>query len=229
MAKSEKYFPIALILPFFIFLLFGSLEPCFAAGWGTLFTYPAIYSLKIFLTGAAVFAFWPILREQFPFHWNRGSVVALLCGILGTALWVGLAAVPLSIPGLASVERAAFNPFDGTAPLFAWGFWTIRMIGLVLVVPVVEELFLRGFLLRWIQGENWRSLSVGDLNPTAWAAVLIYAAATHPEILAAVAWFSLVTWFVSRTKNFWDAVLFHLGTNAGLGVYVLLTGNWFLM
>lgn len=103
------------------------------------------------------------------------------------------------------------------------------MLGLAFLVPIMEELFLRGFLLRWIQSENWLSLSVGDLSAKAWGVVLVYAVLTHPEILAAVVWFALVTLYVQKTRNIWDAVLFHIGTNATLGLWVLFTGQWFLM
>ena len=60
----------------------------------------------------------------------------------------------------------------------------------------------------------------------AWIAVNVYAVLTHPEAIAAVVWFSLVTWYVSRTKNIWDAVAFHAATNFALGLYALLTNDW---
>jgi len=59
---------------------------------------------------------------------------------------------------------------------------------------------------------------------------------SHPgEVFAAVAWFSLVTWLMVRTRNIWDCVVAHAVTNLLLGVYVvgsqLLLGgnNWYLM
>jgi membrane protease YdiL (CAAX protease family) len=36
------------------------------------------------------------------------------------------------------------------SPVAAWCFVAVRLLGLVVLVPVAEELFWRGFLLRWI-------------------------------------------------------------------------------
>jgi membrane protease YdiL (CAAX protease family) len=48
----------------------------------------------------------------------------------------------------------------------------------------------------------------------------------HPEKLASLAWFSLVSWLMVRTKNFWDCVAAHAVTNFLLGVWVVTTGDW---
>jgi hypothetical protein len=43
-----------------------------------------------------------------------------------------------------------------------------------------------------------------------------------------VAWFSLVTWLMTKTRNIWDCVAAHSVTNALLGAWVLYSGDWFL-
>ena len=47
--------------------------------------------------------------------------------------------------------------------------------------------------------------------------------------LPAVAWFSMVTWLLLKTRNIWDCVVAHAITNLLLGVYVVATGHWHLM
>ncbi|MDO4629691.1 MAG: CAAX prenyl protease-related protein [Planctomycetia bacterium] len=228
MYKTEKNLAIALILPFFLFLILTSLESQLGQ-FGL--TYPMAYRLKILITSVALLFCLPLVTAYFPLRFTRWTALALPLGVAATALWIGLSSLPLPIPGI-SGTRAAFNPWETellTTSAQAWGFWSVRMLGLALLVPVMEELFLRGFLLRWIQSENWLTLTVGDLSVKAWGAVLIYAVATHPEILAAVVWFTLVTLYVQKTRNIWDAVLFHIGTNATLGLWVLFTGQWQLM
>jgi hypothetical protein len=52
----------------------------------------------------------------------------------------------------------------------------------------------------------------------------------HPqEALAAVVWFGAVAWLMIRTKNVWDCVVAHAITNLLLGVYVVVSGEWWLM
>ena len=49
----------------------------------------------------------------------------------------------------------------------------------------------------------------------------------HPgEMLAAAAWFSLITGLMALTRNIWDCVVAHATTNLLLGVYVVATGEW---
>jgi membrane protease YdiL (CAAX protease family) len=48
----------------------------------------------------------------------------------------------------------------------------------------------------------------------------------HPEKLAALVWFSLVTWLMWRTRNIWDCVAAHAVTNLLLGIYVVTQHQW---
>lgn len=232
MDKTEKIFVISLILPFALFLIFGSIEARLeqlVPQDRFFFSYPAVYSLKILLVGVATLCCLPFWLRAFRFRWTRWTTVAFFSGFPAAALWVLLSAVPLAIPGLAG-SRAAFNPFDSCSSIaVAWSFWGVRMVGLALLTPLFEEMFLRGFLLRFVEGDDWKERPVGDYSSRAWGAVCIYAAFTHPELCAAIVWFGLGTWLVSRTKNIWDAVAFHVGTNAGLGIYVLFSGAWNLL
>ena len=126
-------------------------------------------------------------------------------------------------------SRAAFNPyqqFDGQIAALI-GFLAIRFFGLALVVPLIEEFFLRGFVARFVQDGSWWKLPIGSSAPIAWLAVIVYAVISHPgEMFAAAIWFSLVTWLVVKTKNIWDAVAAHAVTNLLLGIYVVSTNSW---
>ncbi len=230
MNKNEKVFPISLILPLVLFLVLGSAESYLLQIKNFPLSYPIVYSLKILLVGATVLCCFPLWVHSFRFAWNRWTVIALFCGIPAAALWVLLSWIPVSIPGI-SGGRAAFNPFESCASVgAAWRFWGVRMIGLALLTPFIEEMFLRGFLLRFIEeDEDWQKRQIGKYSFRAWIAVCVYAALTHPELCAAIVWFCLGTWIVSRTKNIWDAVSFHIGTNAALGIYVLFSGAWDLL
>jgi membrane protease YdiL (CAAX protease family) len=44
--------------------------------------------------------------------------------------------------------------------------------------------------------------------------------------LAAIVWFSMVTWLYTRTHSIWDCVLAHATTNLLLGLYIVNTGAW---
>ncbi|MCA9268743.1 MAG: CAAX prenyl protease-related protein, partial [Planctomycetales bacterium] len=154
------------------------------------------------------------------------------------ALWIGLCEANLEarllgeqLHGwlLGGAPRAAYDPLTALAgrPLALAGFLAVRFFGLVVVVAVIEEFFLRGFLARFVVEGDWWNVPLGTASGAAAAAVVVYAGLSHPaELLAAAAWFSLGTWLLTRTKNIWDCVAMHATTNLLLGAYVLATGSW---
>jgi CAAX prenyl protease-like protein len=95
---------------------------------------------------------------------------------------------------------------------------------------VIEEFFLRGFLMRFVVKPEWWTVPFGQVTRTAAIVGTVYGIITHPaELLAAAAWFSLVTWLMVKTRNIWDCVMAHAVTNLLLGVYVVISGHWRLL
>ncbi|MCI0491930.1 MAG: CAAX prenyl protease-related protein [Planctomycetes bacterium] len=198
--------------------------------------YPLIYTAKIALTIAAMLFVLPGYRE-FPF---RISPLAIVVGVAGVVLWIWLcqlqlerkALSPLGLEKLLGLgERPAYNPLEQLAdtPGWAYTFLAIRFFGLALVVPIIEEFFLRGFLMRYVIAERWWKLPFGTVTPLSVAVGTLIPMSMHPgELLAAAVWFTLVTWLMTRTRNIWDCVAAHAATNLLLGVYVVTQGAWHL-
>jgi CAAX prenyl protease-like protein len=239
---------LVFLLPFVVFMIVGSLEPTpdkpggAAIGLAIPYSlYPAVYTIKIALTLAAVVFVLPGYKE-FPF---RVSLLAVVVGVVGALIWVGLCKLDLEHAYIqpfldklklgwlvGSGERAAFDPLRQLAdrPVWAWVFLGIRFFGLALVVPLVEEFFLRGFVMRFVVDQRWWEAPFGQVNRLAVVLGTLLPMFSHPgELLAAAVWFSLVTWLMVRTRNIWDCVAAHLITNLLLGVYVVATGDWRLM
>jgi CAAX prenyl protease-like protein len=197
--------------------------------------YPAVYTTKIVLTIIAMIAVWPGYRT-FPF---RVSGLAIGVGVVGAVLWIVLAKLrlelellkPLGLGWLAEGERSAFDPLKELAdrPELAYGFLAIRLIGLALVVPVIEEFFLRGFLMRLVVHDQWHLVPFGTVNRLALAVGTAFPLLTHPEKAAALVWFSLVSWLMVRTRNIWDCVAAHAVTNGLLGAWVIYSNDWQMM
>lgn len=226
------------VLPFAAFLVMTSLEPSSSQGaqanWLGLTTadYPWFYAVKL----AVVLGVMKWARPgymAFPFH---VSPLALLVGLVGAGWWIGLCALNLEgrllpLVGLGSVvdagERVGFDPWTQMAdPTYRALFLATRFAGLVLVVPVIEEFFLRGFLQRMVVSEDWADVPLGQFDKGLVAATVV-AMLMHPaELVAAAAWFSLVGWLWVRTKNIWDCVAAHMATNLLLGLYIVWAGDW---
>ncbi|MGA2619100.1 MAG: CAAX prenyl protease-related protein [Thermoguttaceae bacterium] len=234
---------LVFLLPYAVYLVAGSLDPTPDRPGGSMLglaipyaAYPLLYTLKIGLTLAAMALVLPAYRG-FAF---RVSLRAVAVGVLGLVVWVGLARLALDRRALGGLglgwlsalgDRPALDPlrqFAG-APGCLAGFLAVRFLGLVLIVPIIEEFFLRGFLMRLVMAPDWWQVPFGRVNRAALAVSLLFPALTHPaEMLPAVAWFALVTWLMVRTRNLWDCVAAHATTNLLLGIYVLATGNWSL-
>jgi CAAX prenyl protease-like protein len=213
-------------------------DPELAAGPETnsWLTYPQAYCLQCSVTLAAVLFAWPAYR-QVPL---RLSAWAAPVGIAGAAIWIGLCKLALErrlleLFGWEALldwgSRPAFDPFSalGDSIPLLYAFLVVRFFGLAALVPLIEEFFLRGFLMRFVVQANWWELPLGKV--TSWSAALatVYGVAAHPgEPLAAAVWFSLVTVLYARTRKIWDCVVAHAVTNGLLGLYVLIWQDWAL-
>jgi len=228
---------LGFVLPMAVFLILTSLEPKptpageeAAAGLSIPYdSYPAAYVLKIALVVSAMILVAPIYRS-IPLGVSPWAIVV---GVVGVFLWVGICSLGLEaryLPTwLVGGTRSAFNPLAEMAdrPALAYGFLAVRLFGLACVVPVIEEFFLRGFLTRYLSDDHWEQVPFGRAAWFPTAMTIAAAAMMHPgELLAALAWFSLVTNLYGRTGNLWDAVAAHAVTNLLLGVYVIGSGAW---
>ncbi|NBX28849.1 CAAX prenyl protease-related protein [bacterium] len=220
--------------PLAAYLTLGTLEPGadgdgFLAAFGvTAAAYPAVYALRICVTAAVIAAAWPSLAKWL----GRPTWWPPLLGVALVVPWIVLATLQRDAGWSGGIgERAAFDPFAAfgdTGPL-AGAFLGLRFLGLVVIVPLAEELFLRGFLMRFVVREEFWGVPFGTLTAAAAGACALYAAASHPaEAVAAVGWFAVVSGIAAATRKPIDCVLTHAATNLALGVYVVATGNWWL-
>jgi uncharacterized protein len=231
---------LVFVLPFVIYLGLTNLEPSAvapvdpeqpAANWLGLTAehYPMVYVAKLVLTLLAVVA----VARGYP-RWQTPSLLSLVVGVVGIVVWVGLAKLQRMSEVnelLFGPTRPEFNPWESFAgeELQRRVFLGFRFVGLVLVVPVIEEMFLRGFVMRFTQAEQWWTVPWGVADRTALIAGTVVPVLLHPgEALAAAAWFGMIHWLYLRTKNIWDCVAAHAVTNLLLGVYVMKYEQWWL-
>ncbi len=252
---TERHPWLTFLLPFVIYMLVGSFEPAAPKpakilpdgsslpavnqNWFGLeyHDYPLVYTVKITLTIAAMLFVLPGYR-QFRFHI---SWLAIGVGVAGVVFWIGLSQLGLEqrlvenlgprsriVGWLGLAERPSYNPLDELAatPARAYAFLALRFVGLALIVPIIEEFFLRGWLMRYVMSDRWWEVPFGRVTTSAVVIGILVPVLYHPEKLAALAWFSLVTWLMVRTRNIWDCVSAHVVTNLLLGLYVVTQHQW---
>lgn len=150
--------------------------------------------------------------------------VAAGAGLLVFALWAS--------PQVAFHRPARLDGFDpnvfGGHPALYWGELALRFVRLVVVVPLLEEIFWRGFLLRFLIREEFETVPFGTYSRKANALVALgfmleHAVTDWPAALAAGVLYNMVAF---RTRSLSSCILAHAFTNALLGAYIMSTGQW---
>ncbi len=146
-----------------------------------------------------------------------------LLGILIAWMWVEIDPYTPKMAWLGG--RSAFDPRalpEGSRE----GFLFLRSLGLVAVVPVIEELFWRSFLLRWLIKPEFWQVPIGKVTAVAALVSSGMFALAHPEWLAAFLTGMIWAGLLWRTKSLSACLVSHSVANAGLGLIVLATGRW---
>jgi CAAX prenyl protease-like protein len=103
----------------------------------------------------------------------------------------------------------------------------LRTTRAALIVPVLEELFWRGWLPRWIQDGRVDRIPLGQYTPLAFSATAVLFAAEHGPfwevgLVAGV----IYNWWMRRTRSLGDLMIAHGVTNLALSLYVIATSQW---
>jgi uncharacterized protein len=107
-------------------------------------------------------------------------------------------------------------------------FLAFRIAISVIAVPILEELFWRGWMIRWvINPHQFESLPLGAYTPVAfWAVALLFASEHGSFWDVGLAAGIIYNWWIMRTRSLWDCILAHAVTNGMLAAYVIGAGQW---
>lgn len=103
-----------------------------------------------------------------------------------------------------------------------------RLAGFALVVPVMEELFWRSLVLRWIERQDFLAVRPATVGPRAFAITTLLFAIEHDRWLAGAVAGAAYNLLYMRAANLWVPIAAHAATNAALGAWALGTGEWHL-
>ena len=103
----------------------------------------------------------------------------------------------------------------------------LRSMRAILIVPIVEELFWRGWLMRYIARSDFESLPLGTYSRSAfWIVALLFAAEHGPYWDVGLAAGIVYNWWMCKTRRLGDLIWAHAITNAALCAWVLITHQW---
>jgi len=182
--------------------------------------YVWLYILKAVLVTGCLYIYRSTLRD-YRFD-ARMLLPGIIVGLVVCAEWL-LIDQHILYPHLG--KRSAFDPHIIAQPLQTI-FLLVRFYGLVVMVPVMEELFWRSFLIRYITQPDYERLSIGTFSWVAFWAVSGMFALAHPEWLVALICAVVYGLLLRRTKSLFATLVAHSVTNLTLGIYVLATHNY---
>jgi CAAX prenyl protease-like protein len=104
---------------------------------------------------------------------------------------------------------------------------TLRVIRAVVLVPILEELFWRAFMLRWIAQPDFEALPIGFYNTKSfWLVALLFASEHGPYWDVGLIAGILYNWWYGRARSLGDVIWAHAITNGCLCAYVLVAHKW---
>jgi CAAX prenyl protease-like protein len=215
-----RYPALPYVAPFLAFLAFLAIDRFlpFGAEWNYAIRFAAIFGLLIWLS-----------RRVIPWRFSSFAGSAVL-GVVIFAIWVG---PDLLWPGYRqswlfnnSIVGAPKSSLPAGAKASGM-FILFRLLSSVVNVPILEELFWRGWLMRWIISKDFERVPLGAYQAQSfWLVAALFASEHGSYWDVGLITGALLNWWIMRTKSLADCILAHAVTNACLAVYVVTRDQW---
>jgi CAAX prenyl protease-like protein len=163
-------------------------------------------------------------RREYNLERVRGVWFALAVGIAVFVLWIA----PQQFLQF-STRTEGFNPdLFVNQPVAYWTTVLFRFARLVIIVPFVEEIFWRGFLLRYFIREDFTHVPFGTFSWFSFSIVALVFAFSHSmaDWPAAAITGAIYNGVAYKTKSLSACILTHATTNLLLGVWIMCTKQW---
>ncbi|MEY3479750.1 MAG: hypothetical protein RIQ71_525 [Verrucomicrobiota bacterium] len=179
-----------------------------------------LFPLQAVVCGVLLVWFWKYYEWGQKWH----VFIGILAGLVVLAVWIS----PQWLFG-AAPRTDGFNPDTFAAnPTLWWSTVTLRFLRLVIVVPLLEEIFWRGFLMRYLIKEDFTKVPFGEFSVISFAVVTLMFGLAHygPDFLPAIITCVVYNLVAVKTKSLACCVIAHAVTNLGLGLYIMQTKQW---
>jgi len=183
------------------------------------------FPVRAAIVGAAVVWFWR--QGGYPEMDLKPSVLGIVAGIVGYAFWV----YPEDwLAGLPKLGESTFDP-NGAGEEWRTPLLVFRLLTATLLVPIFEELFLRSFLVRYLDAtrenrDDFREIPIGRFRWFSFIGVVVAMAVTHHRWLRAGTYSALMLGLLYREKRMGPVIWAHAVTNLLMFIYVIRTENW---
>lgn len=212
---------LARTLPFAVYAAFLGMEALLGASGPADLRW--LYAARVAAVAAVLACYWNDYAEL---RWGDtggagGMLFATAAGVIVLVLWINLDSgwTTLGGPsgGFVALDR------DGARE---WGLIIVRIAGAALVVPLMEELFWRSFIQRWLEKPGFLDVDPRAVGLRSLLVTSIAFGFEHGQWLAGIIAGLAYGELYRRSGRLWLPVLAHAMTNFLLGVWVVHTGQW---
>jgi uncharacterized protein len=244
------------VVPFLVFMVFISIPGFFLIDntereWYRHAPEQWVYPIQTVICLLLLAWYW----RYYPKSPVRGLVLGSVMGVIGIACWLLPSKLyyvwdvaswdqikSIEIPFLLSGDTIVWEylglgeRLEGFDPSFFAdeSFWypaavLMRFVRMVVVVPLVEEIFWRSWLMRYIiDPDKWQKVKFGTHSWKAFFVSTIAFTLVHAPIdyFACLIYGSLTYWVTVKTKSLWAPVIMHAVANLLLGIYTVQTQQW---
>jgi uncharacterized protein len=217
---AQRYPSLPYVLPFAVFLFFLAIQDYTAVLGRWEFPLRIIVLSLVLLTVSR-----PVLDLRV-----RHLFGSIALGVAVFVIWIG---PDVLIPGyrqhwlfqnsIMGTIKSSIDPALRQDSLVL----LIRSLRAIILVPIIEELFWRAWLMRWLINQDFQSVKLGAYTASSfWLTALLFASEHGPYwevgLLAGIAY----NWWMIRTRSLGDCIVAHAVTNALLCLYVIQTQKW---
>jgi CAAX prenyl protease-like protein len=179
-----------------------------------------LYAVKAATVAILLAIFWRDYTElKVPLPSPGAVLAAIGAGAVVFYLWINLHAGWMVIG-----TSSGFDPSMGGT--IDWPLVAIRIAGAALVVPVMEELFWRSFVMRWVDKPNFLSLDPAQAGIRGFVISVLLFGFEHNLWFAGIVTGVAYSVLFMRHRTIWSPILAHAVTNGMLGAWVVMTGAW---
>lgn len=208
-------------IPFALYIVFLALAPLIEKalpGWNVRW----LYAVQIAAVSAALTFFAQGYVELFTpaAVRTRDWLLSAGFGIAVFAAWIHL-----DLPWAVLGEAKGFVPLRADGAL-DWALVAVRLLGAAAVVPVMEELFWRSFVLRWVDRGDFLRLAPAAASLRALLVSSLLFGLEHELWFAGLLAGLAYGWLYRRSGSLWPPIAAHAITNLLLGLWVVQSGSW---
>ena len=196
------------------------------------------YPLQTIATMVMLLFFW----KHYELKWSNKIWIGAIAGLVGIGFWLlpstlydywGMTGKPETflekLSGLAP-RKEGFDPGVFEAPAAFWTSLILRVLRAVVIVALVEEVFWRGFLMRFLlkmDGDYWKV----PFGKPSWISFLVvtgaFVIAHQPlDYVGAIVYGSLTYGVAIWTRSLMACVVMHAVANAGMAAYAMAYGKY---